>query len=285
MNEKIENYLSKIDRSPRTIETYSWALSYYVDLVGEDFNDEDYEKFLESIKHLSPSSKRVLRSAVVGLYEFYEIGDPAKRAKLNRVYMKKVKTKPVNFDREAIEKIIKYCEEFPKKTLADWRDRAFVLMLADSGFRISELCGLDRSDIDWLNQRVVIVGKGDKLAIVRLSKRAASALTDYLTVREANGMYDSKKEPLFAQHGNVSTLKKMTNDGMRKAIKQRMGEAGARVRIHDFRHYFVTVTLLSTNNLKAAQVLARHESMRTTEKYAHLADAEIDKIYDEVFNK
>lgn len=285
MNEKIDKYLSVLDRSPRTIGTYRWALGYYVDVVGEELNDENYEKFLESIKSLSPSSKRVLRSAVTGLYEFYEIGDPAKRARVSKVYTNKIKTKPVSFDREAVEKIIKYCNEMPKKSLADWRDRAFVLMLADSGFRISELCSLNRQDIDWLNERVAIIGKGEKAAIVRLSKRSLSALMDYFSARDNYPWKGERLEPMFAQHGNVSRLKKMSIDGMRKAIKQRMREAGARVRIHDFRHYFVTISLIATNSLKIAQELARHESTVTTQRYAHFSESELDKTYGEIFNE
>lgn len=283
MNEKIDKYLSILDRSPRTVDTYRWALGFYFDAVGDELNDYAYEKFLEVIKPLSPSSKSVLRSAVNGLYEFYEVGDPAKRARISKIYAKKVKAKPVSFNREGIEKIIKYCDEMPKKTVMDWRDRAFVLMLADSGFRISELCSLDRRDIDWLNERVAITGKGEKYALVRLSKRSLSALMDYLQARD-NLDWNSALEPLFAQHGNVSELKKMTIDGMRKAIKERMKQAGVKVRIHDFRHYFVTIALIASNSLKVAQELARHESTVTTQRYAHFSENELDETYNEIFN-
>lgn len=285
MNEKTDKYLSTLDRSPRTIDTYEWALRYYFNVVGDELNDKNYEEFLESIKNLSPSSKRVLRSAVMGMYEFYEAGSMEKRQRLNSHYTKRVKVKPVNFDREAVEKIIAYCEKMPKKTLADWRDVAFVLMLADSGFRISELCSLDRNDVDWLNERVAITGKGEKAALVRLSKRSMSALMDYFTARDNYPWKSDIREPMFAQHGNVGKLKKMTSDGMRKAIKERMRQAGENVRIHDFRHYFVTIALISSNNLKIAQELARHESTVTTQRYAHFSENELDKTYNDIFNK
>ncbi|HXQ34570.1 MAG TPA: tyrosine-type recombinase/integrase, partial [Anaerolineales bacterium] len=56
------------------------------------------------------------------------------------------------------------------------------------------------------------------------------------------------------------------------------------VRIHDLRHYFVTMTYLAKGNLKLSQELARHESINTTNRYAHL-NAETAKAYDEIFNK
>jgi len=290
MNEKIDKYLSTLNRSPRTIGTYRWALEYYFDVIGlVVVNDLAYENFLDAIKGLALSSRRVMVSAVMGFYDFYDIGNPAARVKLNHHYLSRTKFKPVNFDREAIEKVISYCDTL-KDDLMGLRDRAFVLTMADSGFRISELCGLKRNDVDWLNQRVPIVGKGDKPALVRLSTRSIEALRDYLALRDKESFNGRPlfSASMFAQHGNVSVVKPMTADGMRKAIKQRMTEAGVdngRIRIHDFRHYFVTVALISSNNLKVAQELARHESTATTQRYAHLNETELDQTYDQIFNR
>jgi site-specific recombinase XerD len=52
---------------------------------------------------------------------------------------------------------------------------------------------------------------------------------------------------------------------------------------HSFRHYFVTIVLRASGNLKVAQGLARHSSISTTSLYAHLADEELDKVYWETF--
>jgi site-specific recombinase XerD len=288
MNTQATQYLKTLDRSPRTIQTYTWALSFYFNVAGDILSDAAYEKFLLAISKMKPSTKRVMRSAVMRMYEFCEVGDSSKRSRLNGHYMQKIKTKPVTFDRDGVEKIITYCESLDSG-LIELRDKAFVITLADSGFRISELCDLKRGDIDWRDERVMVTGKGDKTAIVRLSKRSLSSLKSYLTARAAIDGGSGKALgtlPLFIQHGNVSTIKQMTHDGMRKSVKARMREAGANVRIHDFRHYFVTMVMLASNgNLKMAQELARHESTVTTQRYAHFANSELDKNYDSIFNK
>lgn len=288
MNDQAEKYLSTLDRLPKTIATYRWALDYYFQIAGDELSDNSYESFLMEIRRLSPSSKRVLRSAVMGLYEFCEVGDLAKRQKLNHHYMRKVKTKPVNFSREDVEKIIAHCDIL-RGDLINLRDRAFVLTLADTGLRISELTALTRGEIDWTEERVMITGKGDKTAVVRFSHRSVSALRDYLVARAQLDGESGKplgSLPLFAQHGKVKKIKPMTIDGMRKAIKQRMKEVGVRVRIHDFRHYFVTVVMLASDgNLKMAQELARHESTQTTQRYAHFTNSELDANYDQIFNQ
>ena len=73
----------------------------------------------------------------------------------------------------------------------------------------------------------------------------------------------------------------------KQVVKGRIEEAGVErnaLRIHDFRHYFVTMTYLARGDLKMSQVLARHESIATTNRYAHF-NTEAAKAYDEIFNK
>jgi integrase/recombinase XerC len=287
MNDQAEKYISTLDRLPNTLKTYRWALAYYFQIAGNELSDGAYEQFLIKTRKLSPSGKRVLRSAVMGLYAYCEIGDLAKREKLNAHHVRKVKTKPVTFDRYAVETILRHCETL-RGDLINLRDRSFVLTLADTGFRISELCSLTRGEIDWQEERVMITGKGEKTAMVRLSHRAVAALQEYLGARSKLDGESGKplgSLPLFAQHGKVKKIKQMSIDGMRKAIKERMKEAGARVRIHDFRHYFVTMVMLASDgNLKMAQELARHESTQTTQRYAHFSKSELDANYDKIFN-
>lgn len=291
MKDQINHFLDQLDRSERTIGTYRWALSYFVKIVGDaELDMETYEAFLPDLRNHSPSTKRVLMSAIDGLYSFHECGDPQRMKKLKNFYIKKTGSRIINPDRDAIERVIKHCEGL-QADLLDLRDRAFVLMLADSGFRISELTKVKRGDIDWKNERVVIVGKRDKQAVIRLSRRSLDALKAYLQARsemDGNTGKPLGSLPLFAQHGNISTTKAMTPDGMRKAVKGRIKQAGIdplAVRIHDFRHYFVTMIVLATDgNLKLAQELARHDSSTTTQGYAHLSETEKDMAYDEIFN-
>jgi site-specific recombinase XerD len=204
----------------------------------------------------------------------------------------------VNFNREAVEQVIRYCASLTadnnsgRHRLEALRDRAFVLTLADTGLRISEACNLKRSDIDWLEGRAVIIGKGDKQAVVRFSNRSLETLKAYLHARaavEPNSRTPLGSQPLFARH-DIRASKKIrpiTAGGMWKAIKNRIEEAGVErnaVRIHDFRHYFVTMTYLARGNLKLSQELARHESIATTNRYAHFG-SEADEAYDEIFNR
>jgi integrase/recombinase XerC len=290
---KIIDFLETLDRSPKTIFAYRNALEQFVKAIGEnaELNTETYIKFLKSLKQKSPSTQRVYRTAVLKFYSFCKAGNLAELQEATEHYTRKPGKRIVNFNREAIEKVIVHCESLNGDLFA-LRDRAFVLTLVDTGLRISEACSLKRGDIDWLEQRSIIVGKGDKQAVVRFSDRSIQALKAYLHARsnvEPNSRIPLASQPLFARH-DIRASKKIravSAGGMWKAIKDRITEAGVDrplVRIHDFRHYFVTMTYLAKGNLKLSQELARHESISTTNRYAHFG-SEADKAYDEIFNK
>ena len=301
MKTDINRFVDTLDRSAKTVWTYKHALSQFVRTVGEDaeLNTETYIKFLISLRQKSPSTQRVYRTAVLKLYGFCKAGNWAELQEATQHYTRKPGRRIVNFHRESVEKVITFCESLnentansPRQNLEVLRDRAFVLTLVDTGLRISEACSLKRGDIDWLEQRAIIIGKGDKQAVVRFSNRSIQALQAYLRARanvEPNSRTPLASQPLFARHDIRASrkIRPITPGGMWKAIKDRMTEAGVdrhMVRIHDFRHYFVTMTYLAKGNLKLSQELARHESISTTNRYAHFG-SEADVAYDEIFNK
>lgn len=309
METKIKVFLETLDRSPRTVFAYRNALNQFVATVGEDaeLNLETYTTFLISIKSKSPATKRVYTTAVRKFYAFHKAWNADELSQATEHHTRNPGKRIVNFNREAVERVIAYCESLQAdpaaslhENLEALRDRAFVLTLADTGLRISEACSLKRGDIDWLEQRSIIIGKGDKQAVVYYSNRSIEALKLYLHARaavEPNSRTPLGSQPVFARH-DIRASKKIrliSAGGMWKAIKGdprqgikgRIEEAGvdrSLVRIHDFRHYFVTMTYLAKGDLKMSQVLARHESIATTNRYAHF-NTEAAKAYDEIFNQ
>jgi integrase len=96
--------------------------------------------------------------------------------------------------------------------------------------------------------------------------------------------------PLFARHdrGAGKKIKPITTTTGRNIVANRVSQAlGAEavgtITPHSFRHYFVTVILRGSGNLKLAQELARHKNISVTQRYAHLSDDELDKGYYDVF--
>lgn len=179
--------------------------------------------------------------------------------------------------------------------LRAYRDRALMFTLAETGFRIHEACNLRRGDIDWNEGRAIIIGKGNKQAVVRFTTYVLQVIKEYLSQRAAldgNSGKQLSSLPLFARHdkGAGTKVKPITTTTGRNIVKERVEQflgkdLVGQITPHTFRHYFVTSTLRATGNLAIAQRLARHENIQVTDRYTQLTDDELDKAYYEVFEK
>jgi integrase len=148
---------------------------------------------------------------------------------------------------------------------------------------------LRRGDIDWNEGKAIIIGKGNKEAVIRFSKRTLRALREYLSVRSVLDGSAGKplaSLPLFSRHdrGAGNKVKPITPTTGRNIIsewykKLNVGDSAGVITPHSFRHYFVTKILQNSGNLKLAQELARHQNIAITQRYAHLANDELDRGY------
>lgn len=300
LTDLIAEYLDTFDKDKQkqTVKTYRFGLRQFVMIVGEnaELNEATYIQFLDSTKGMHPATQAACRSSISGLYgyaAFNKLIPPLDLRPATKYHGRKQGERDIiDPDLDRIEKVLSYANTLTGDLIA-LRDRAFIITLAETGLRISEACALTRGQVNWKKGRAVVIGKGDKQAIVRFSVRSLSVIQDYLKARAkidgASGRPLSSL-PLFARHDMSAkkTPKPVTTKGMWRSIRDRIDESGVEdadaIRIHDFRHYFVSRVVKETGNLKLAQVLARHERIETTNRYAHLGGEE-DKAYDEIFNK
>lgn len=298
MKEIIAAYLDTVRgaKAYKTYITYGQALKAFAEAVGEDaaLNTETYITFLRRIRDMNPSTKALYSSAVIGFYNYCSANHPeiniSALRQANKQYLQRAGSRLPNFDREAVENILNTALA-DRSSLLALRDRAFIVCLADTGLRISEACALRRGDIDWKENRTFVIGKGNKQALVRISQRTMQALKDYLAARAGLDGASGKplaSLPLFARHdrGAGDKVKPVQSHGMWAAVKQvaiRAGVDPASVRVHDFRHYFVTRVYTASRDIKATKELARHADISTTSRYTHL-DGELDDLYQDVFD-
>lgn len=314
----IQNYLNsvKLSRSANTYRTYANAMRLFSDVLaknGLDPKSADLSELTEdaviwmatALKDFSSATEQVYMTATVGLYEFIA-GENLAQINLPRVRLliKQRTRKPgvrlPQFPKADIETVLDYAENLASKPtesveerLINLRDRAFLITLADTGLRVHEACKLRRGDIDWHESRAVIIGKGNKEAVLRFSKRSIKVMRDYLQSRsELDGVGGKALAslPIFARHDKAAgkKIKPISTTTGRAIVRDRVREclgedAVGTITPHSFRHYFVTTILGSTGNLKLAQVLARHTNIAVTQRYSHLADDELDKKYQEIF--
>jgi integrase/recombinase XerC len=260
-----------------------------------------------ALKDRAPTTERLYLTATTSFYE-YLVAENLAAINLPRVRLlirqraRRAGQRLPQFPRDAIDQIVSFMLELKggiyeddTQRLRDLRDRAFLITLADTGLRVHEACGLRRGDLDWNEGRAIIIGKGNKQAVVRFSQRAIQALRDYLSVRArldgASGR-PLAALPLFARHdkGAGKKIKPITTATGRNIVAEWVEkilgiDAVGTITPHSFRHYFVTRVLQSSGNLKLAQELARHTNIAVTQRYAHLADDELDKGYYQAFEE
>jgi len=320
INKTISDYLENVSlsRSLNTARTYRNALGSFaatLEAIGIDIENtmasqasEDWiADFSTALKSYAPASERLYLTAVTGWYEFLaaerlaDINIPRIRLLIRQRARRPGQRLP-QFPREHIESVLQYAINLTKapakderEHLRNLRDRSFLLTLADTGLRVHEACNLRRGDLDWNEGRAQLVGKGNRESLVRFSRRAISAMKEYLTARAkldgASGRPLSSL-PLFARHdrGAGKKVLPITTTTGRAIVHQRTRESlgpehQGVITPHSFRHYFVTTVLrASGGNLKLAQELARHRNIAVTQRYAHLSDDELDRGYYEIFD-
>jgi len=150
------------------------------------------------------------------------------------------------------------------------RNRAMLEMLFATGMRISELCSLDRSQIDDTG-RIFITGKGRKQRFVYLTPRAKQHLDAYSAIRQDNC------PALFVPYAGRNAARpkrRISTNYLQDRIKRYREKLKINVptSAHSLRHGFATYLAEKGANPAALQILLGHESLDTTTRYVHASD-------------
>ncbi len=159
------------------------------------------------------------------------------------------------------------------------RDVVILELLYGAGMRLSELVGLDVGAIEMTEERIRVIGKGDRERIVPLGGPALSALAAYMDVRPM--LIKTEREDnaalLLNQHG-----RRLTGRG----VQYILGRYGLRISQqgltpHMLRHTTATHLLDAGADLLAVKELLGHERLSTTQVYTHVALDRLKKTYEE----
>jgi len=324
--ETMSKYLDmvRLSRSAHTMRAYKNSLQIFSEVLAEkrlEPTSTPIAKITENLisplagylKAYSPATEQLYLQAVKSFYQYVDAEGLAtiNLSRLQILIRQRSRRPGIRFPQFPMDDIVRLLahlddvenllvqggndEKLELVKLRAYRDRAFLLTLADTGLRVHEACKLRRGDIDWNEQRAVIIGKGDKQAVIRFTSQSIHAIKDYLSLRAAldgNSGKQLSSLPVFARHdkGAGKKIKPITTmTGQRivqKRVAQLLGpEMVGKITPHSFRHYFVTSVLRGTGNLRYAQELARHKNIQVTQRYTHLSNDELDKAYYEVFEK
>ena len=306
INQAVDQYLhvKRLSRSEPTYRAYRTALTAFMGLDDpagpvDQLTEDPIAPFADYLKDLSPATERLYLQAVKGFYEYLDSQQLAKinisRVKsLITLHARRPGTPLPQFPYDDIGRILAEINKSPIDLITA-RDKAFLLTLGDTGLRVHEACNLRRGDINWHEGYALVIGKGNKQAVVRFTARALDAIKEYLSMRSTLDGATGRQVgslPVFARHdrGAGKQVIQITTTTGRQIVELRVKEilgpaSVGKITPHSFRHYFVTTVLRGSGNLKLAQELARHSDTQITQRYIHLSNDELDKGYRDIFER
>lgn len=230
-------------------------------------------------RELSKASIERKISSIKSFFKFlYRKGileeNPARLLK----FPKKEKKLPAVFN---VDDIFSLLDTADKSAPAGLRDALILEMLYGTGVRVSELVGLNLTDVDLRGMRILVRGKGKKERIVPISEEMAAMIRQYYEVMPlipAQGRNIADDAFIINRLGT-----RMTDRTVRRVVEGYLKKAGLPLDYspHSFRHTFATHLLEGGADLRSIQELLGHESLSTTQKYTNMDLASLLKVYDE----
>lgn len=157
------------------------------------------------------------------------------------------------------------------------RDKAMLELLYGSGLRVSELVGLNMSDIDKAQRLLRITGKGNKTRIVPIGRQAWQALLDYLPHRS---LWVEHQDPAVFVSERLGTRLSTRTVQLRIKVQAKRAGIAQDMYPHLLRHCFASHLLSDSGDLRGVQELLGHSDISTTQIYTHLDFGHLSKVYD-----
>lgn len=150
------------------------------------------------------------------------------------------------------------------------RDKLIIEILYSTGIRVSELVNIKVKDIDFYNNQILILGKGNKERYVIFGNTLKDMLKEYISIK-------NDSEYLITNKYN----KKMSTRSIEEIVKKIVKIDGIKNKVtpHTIRHTFATHMLNEGADLRVVQELLGHENLKTTEVYTHVSNERLRSVY------
>lgn len=157
------------------------------------------------------------------------------------------------------------------------RDHLLFELLYACGLRLSECVSLKIEDIDFHEDVVHVIGKGDKERIIPFYPAIHEQLKTYLEIVRPKWVFDLKDTRVFVNQRG----KPLTSRGVQYLLEKAAKSCGMHIQVHPhmFRHSFATHLLDHGADLRVVQELLGHSSLSTTQIYVHVTQQRLKDVY------
>ena len=302
-----------LNKSENTIKEYNYDIAHFLKYIKFKFNmtninDEEFIKTIKindfNIKTLEKITLQDIHSFLAYLKTCYQ-SKPATLARKTasvRVFFKYMcnKTKQIQTNPAQDLESPKLGRRLPKYLTLDQskelletvsnpinnkghgnhnnseRNFAMITLLLNCGVRLSELVGINISDIDFENNKLNVIGKGNKERTIYLNKACVNAINAYLAVRPRDGVKFNSRDALFLSEQKQRISRRTVQYIVKEELKLTGIEKANKYSVHKLRHTAATLMYKYGNvDIRALQELLGHESISTTEIYTHVDNEQI----------
>ncbi|MDY2889522.1 MAG: tyrosine-type recombinase/integrase [Candidatus Caccosoma sp.] len=290
MDEAIKKFIKYLENekhySKQTVSSYNFDLLGFNNYLKENELDfkyltaddvQDYINFLKINKYKASSINRKI-VCLRSFYKFYclRIDNTFQNIMINYKTIKQGKRLPHDLFVEQIKVILTPNEKNPLLAL---RNQCIILLLLNTGMRVSECSNLNLLDVDLIGNAIRVFGKGHKERSVYYLPSLNSYLNDYLTNCRNVLLNNNKSEAFFISSKGC----RITTRAIENILNDRAKQSSFYFKAspHMLRHTFATNLLNNNVDLKIVQELLGHSSLATTQIYTHVSKARLKKVYED----
>jgi integrase/recombinase XerC len=282
--------------SPHTVKAYARDLRAFQAFCDEYFGGSDawewtgvdrlaIRSFMGELARRGLAKRSIARAVSVlrSFYHFLGVRYDIRQNPAKGVRPPKLERRlPAVLDRKQIAELFAHAEALAEEGgFKATRDLAILELFYGTGMRLSELSGLNLSDLDVVSEQVKVRGKGRKERIVPFGGYASRALRRYYAERDEQLTRLSRarvdRRAVFLSQRGRRLSARGIQGVVTRFLRQLSGSAG--LRVHSLRHSFATHLLDAGADLRAVQELLGHASLSTTQVYTHTSVERLKQIY------
>lgn len=306
VNSFLDYSITILNKSPNSVKEYNYDINNFLKYMMIHLKitkEDDYDKINVSNFSINDLKKITLEDihSYISHLAIENRLKPATRARkisTLRIFFKYLATKekildvnpaqdletpkldkrmPKYLSLEQSQKLLKVSDDENNRNYK--RDFAITTLFLNCGLRLSELVGININDIDFDENKMTVIGKGNKERVIYLNKSCINAIKDYLSSRPAPSLIkrDSKssEKALFLSEQK----KRISNRTVQFIINKELKLAGLdskKLSVHKLRHTAATLMYQYGNvDIRALQELLGHQSISTTEIYTHVSNEQV----------
>lgn len=282
LNEFLRHISATNTASDHTRDAYSRDVTQFLDFLDESDDllslDTDVAyNYLNELYNAKLSSTSVARkiSTLRSFFKFLQMNYGAQINPFSSVKIKQgSRSLPNYLTVEEMNALLLSCSD----DNLGIRNQVLIELMYACGLRLQECTDLKMSDISIRDRKLLIIGKGNKERTLFFYESLAIKLDNYIKVIRPQLLKDKQNDTLFLNtHGNP-----ISRRGVQFVLEKQGKEANLRMHLHPhmLRHSFATHLLDNGANLRIVQTLLGHETLSTTQIYAHVSLSKIKDAYD-----